>query len=115
MRLIDVDELESRICRLYARPKVSLLEVLSTIGHTPTIAYIEAGVDVLIKAVPTWISVKDRPPEDGGRYIVWADDHIETADYWGDGKWANHDYGVMISGVTHWMPLPEKPIDIERY
>ena len=61
-----------------------------------------------------WISVDDRLPADTGipykRYFVR---HINRLDpdlfwtgvqYWVDGKWD-------IENVTHWMPLPEPPIE----
>lgn len=56
-----------------------------------------------------WISVKDKVPEIGQECITW------------DGKWIfmeSFDYEIdddpcfSQSGtcVTHWMPLPEKPM-----
>lgn len=55
-----------------------------------------------------WISA-EMPPEDDERYIVFDGNQIEVADYWGNGKWANHRFGVMICDVTHYMPLPKVP------
>lgn len=65
-------------------------------------------IQQLEAAVPQWISV-ETPPEDDERYIVWDGNQVEIAEYWGDGEWANHRFGVMICGVTHYMPLPEPP------
>lgn len=63
-----------------------------------------------------WVSVKDRLPDEKGRYLVafypcqW--DHVsKTALYTGidtfRGKaaWAKRKY----QKVTHWMPLPQPP------
>ena len=59
-----------------------------------------------------WISVKDRLPEHGKRYLIYAtseggkNHRITTAAYGGH---------FALSGrcaywkVTHWMPLPESP------
>lgn len=67
----------------------------------------------LLKAQePKWISVKDRLPEHGKRYLIYAtseggkNHRITTAAYGGH---------FALSGrcaywkVTHWMPLPEPP------
>lgn len=61
-----------------------------------------------------WISAETLP-EDYERYIVWDGNQIEVADYWGDGKWANHRFGVMICGVTHYMPLPKVPKEDKQH
>lgn len=73
------------------------------------INYLEEHADAFYDLVPHWISVNDRLPEDDGHYLVWNNDRMEVAHYWGNGEWANHDYGVMVYGVTHWMTLPEQP------
>lgn len=73
--------------------------------------YLEEHADAFYEMIPQWIGVKDSFPEDDGRYLVWTGDRVEIADYWGDGEWANHDYGVMVYGVTHWMKLPKMPIN----
>lgn len=70
---------------------------------------LEHKISDLTKMVPQWINVEDRLPENDERCIVWNGDRIEAVDYWGDGKWANHYFGVMIHNVTYWMPLPEPP------
>lgn len=79
-----------------------------------------------------WISVKDRLPEDSGDYMVLNDGRIEIAPY--DKEAAQeglYPFGyedkeideigntlidwIEISGVTHWMPLPEPPPKEETY
>lgn len=75
-----------------------------------------------------WISVKDRLPEKSGEYLVYRPPYVCTA--WfaeslcnnpqfeyegmpdlpgfyngdGEGDWVEY-------GITHWMPLPERPED----
>lgn len=51
-----------------------------------------------------WISVKDRLPDKGGRYIV----HDLTLGV--QGYYYHPDvYCPAWKTVTHWMPLPEPP------
>jgi hypothetical protein len=69
----------------------------------------------IVEQMPTiggWISVKDRLPEHGKRYLIYATSgnnkigHITMASFGGH---------FALSGiraywkVTHWMPLPEPP------
>lgn len=69
-----------------------------------------------------WISVGDRLPEQGGDYIVYAQDDDKLVGVWGEnvvtcamydyGEWIwrenDNDYDITVI-VTHWMPLPEPP------
>ena len=77
-----------------------------------------------------WISVKDRLPDNKGRYLVyevWTYGNIIETVSWtpkyngfeehlkGKAIWYNYDseYGDFeVGDVTHWMPLPEPPNDI---
>lgn len=61
-----------------------------------------------------WISVKDRLPEERGRYIVAVCDYkgkIGVFDLWFDyPEWyIDEDDDLYQFEVTHWMPLPEPP------
>lgn len=56
-----------------------------------------------------WIRVKERMPEKGTEVLVFNGSYgvatykhpHNVSDWWdGDGAW---------EGVTHWMPLPERP------
>lgn len=61
-----------------------------------------------------WISVSERLPEVGGRYLVVTDsssDPFVDAATWSRGVWWSgmspaEEWGMEI---THWMPLPEFP------
>ncbi len=60
----------------------------------------------------SWISVKDRMPEDDATYLVYGRNGygIVFAVYYGDGEWLTCDDLTNITRfVTHWMPLPEPP------
>ena len=60
-----------------------------------------------------WISVKDRLPEKTGSLIVFCDGISDCGYYFHDTK--DFDADGMADGgneiVTHWMPLPEPPIN----
>ena len=65
------------------------------------------------QAASSWISVKDRKPEEGGTYIVAAfDGHARQVTF---AKWQKRVGGWLMTGarsywhVTHWMPMPEPP------
>lgn len=83
--------------------------------HEEVLAKIFSTFDEVYKdnyAPTNWISVKDRLPEHGKRYLVYAtsgdgkEHHITTAAYGGH---------FALSGrcaywkVTHWAYLPEPP------
>lgn len=56
-----------------------------------------------------WISVKDRLPETYGKYLVACrGNNIPQIRYY-DGVW---DVWNCVAEVTHWMPLPELPKDM---
>lgn len=60
----------------------------------------------------SWISVKDRMPEDDATYLVYGRNGygIVFAVYYGDGEWLTCDDLTNITRfVTHWMPMPEPP------
>lgn len=105
--VVDVD----RVARCGDCPYLGVSEACKLVIGRDALAYIqqlEARISELAETMSQWISAKT-PPEDDERYIVFDGSQIEVADYWGDGKWANHRFGVMICGVTHYMPLPEPP------
>ena len=80
--------------------------------------------------VPEWISVKDRLPEEDGKYLVFeqsngrtntsvlrfAKDARKVDKYDFKGRWKNAWYEYdsewghyTVNSVTHWMPLPKPP------
>ena len=80
--------------------------------------------------VPHWISVKDRLPEESGNYIVCCDDSscsygegiwyssdvVVVSEYY-EGSWIWYEGGTewsLENIVTHWMPLPEPPKEVEE-
>ena len=70
-----------------------------------------------LQKVPTWIPVAERLPESGTRALVMRFDFVtETPFYdllWFDkGEWWNRRYTGDFA-VTHWMPRPEPPEEVE--
>lgn len=58
----------------------------------------------------TWISVKERLPEEGERVLFFCDD-VDIGYFFKERGWHFLDGGdwFEINEVTHWMPLPEPP------
>lgn len=129
MRLIDGDELYETIS-----------DHVTTVSVCPTVDWAMGKTQFKkicledIKNAPTvggWISVKNRLPGEDGSYLVYCTSYCNVADfsiclenvddYDFEGKnrpgWFNYDgeYGYYeITGVTHWMPLPEPPKEVSR-
>lgn len=55
-----------------------------------------------------WISVKDRLPESAGWYLVFYNGSNMQVAFFKGKKWPfdNHYHKI-----THWMPLPEPPME----
>ncbi|MGM9551947.1 MAG: DUF551 domain-containing protein [Clostridia bacterium] len=64
-----------------------------------------------------WISVKDKLPENGGAYIIYAG-IVGVAWYKkGSQVWEMPNglkTEVSDEIVTHWMPLPSPPMEVEE-
>lgn len=59
-----------------------------------------------------WISVKDRMPDKVGIYLVATDSHriAMATNHGNNGTVAAR---AFADSVTHWMPLPQHPEDLE--
>ncbi len=68
-----------------------------------------------IRNMPTvnsWISVKDRLPDEGKYVLVWESQGFAYCDKLICGIWnIGASNGAII---THWMPLPEPPKEVKR-
>ena len=85
---------------------------------------------VVQRTVQEWISVKDRLPDEDGKYLVFeqsggrtntsilrfAKDARKVDRYDFNGRWKNAWYEYdsewghyTVDSVTHWMPLPQPP------
>ncbi|HFE4502739.1 TPA: DUF551 domain-containing protein [Klebsiella pneumoniae] len=66
-----------------------------------------------------WIPVSERPPEDSGRYWCYVEEqndlgksHYQWNCSWNGDRWWVESEGGGI--VTHWMPLPAAPQEVNR-
>lgn len=118
MRMIDADELHAKISKW---PDSVMYKdwVQSAIATAPTVP---VGGD--------WVNTKDRLPERNGKYIVTACDEGEPYDkkIWNDTvvvcavyyksrwTWEENSTEYSLDGiVTHWMPLPEPPEEVQKH
>ena len=70
-----------------------------------------------------WISVKDSLPDEEGEYLIWPHDKYGGAlvpfniypggSYEKNTFYLESEYGEVsiLEGITHWMPLPDKPAE----
>lgn len=108
MRLIDADEL---VDRFMSRPSdyYHTMAVVEEINDTPTAAAensASAGVHF-----DGWVSVKEKAPEVGKVYIVYAAGRVDVGRYIAKDNWL---IGSFFPQPTHWMELPEFPKEAGR-
>jgi hypothetical protein len=62
-----------------------------------------------------WISVEERLPQYTGQWCICADNNgnVFCAFPSKRGTFLEEPHGLNITGVTHWMPLPEPPKESE--
>lgn len=110
MRPIDADELVKRTEEF----KCDWNE--KTAPYSWNHAY-DSFIDIIDEqpTVGDWISVKDRLPERGGTYLCFqplaASFCMVNTYRWSttNNGWRGAQIGSVITGITHWMPLPEPP------
>lgn len=61
-----------------------------------------------------WIPVTERLPQDGMEVLAWSQSGFAYVDWFIDGKWkVNGLVDGKYEFVTHWMPLPAPPEEVE--
>ena len=75
-------------------------------------------IDELREKLPKWISVKERLPIDRlKKYLVAFQDAggsiVDMARYFPSDGWTCDNWDVPQNLITHWMPLPEAPKEVE--
>ena len=69
-------------------------------------------------AMPKWIPVTERMPAVRQRVLVYCESktikkHVTACTYMG-GYLGAEQFSRHVRNVTHWMPLPEPPKEVER-
>lgn len=73
-----------------------------------TVAYIKQ----LEAQVPRWIPVIERLPEDGKDVLVLIRGIVDVGFHFAQYGWET--YTMRTVGITHWMPLPEPPKEVQH-
>ena len=62
-----------------------------------------------------WIPVTERLPERGVEVLVCdtREDYVSIWEHMGDGLWFGNEVIWATEDITHWMPLPEPPKEVE--
>ena len=76
------------------------------------------AIEELLAAVPKWISVEERLPESGERVLIMFkpfedDENISIGWLTKSGFDCYDDSVYFFRSVTHWMPLPEAPKEVQ--
>lgn len=90
--------------------------ILDKLQKTVKAALLAKDINVPDKNVGRWISVEERLPECGSLCMVLRFDYVTSTPFvdllWFDGEWWNRIHHGNYA-VTHWMPLPELPKEVE--
>lgn len=108
MRLIDADALDAAFTDL----RFNTDRTLKHWGDRQDWCLHGSEVEKLIDNAPTvsgWVSVKDRLPDKPCACLLFNIYGWRTFDFWEDDGWEISDENE----ITHWMPLPEPPADME--
>lgn len=70
------------------------------------------GWNDAVEAIPRWIPVEERLPEDGKNVLIFVSTmsswwHVEVD--WRTGNSWHNNAETDWNKITHWMPLPEPP------
>ena len=96
---------------------------VATIGSRFTTEFIEAVADHLIAngvTVQQWIPVKERLPKEGETVLAfgyWHEKFQPLCCYLSPhhkGEWFTNVAGQQVYEVTHWIPLPETPMEVQK-
>ena len=71
------------------------------------------AIEELQAALPHWISVEERLPEQGERVLVSNGGFICESYLSQSGKWQRGGVDMFFMTPTHWMPLPAPPKEVQ--
>lgn len=85
---------------------------------------LRAVIDTLknMTAVPRWVRCEEEMPKEYGEYLGYANGDVmflkfdpDQMDEW---KWTSYDaegsFPLRMCDITHWMPLPEPPKEVQE-
>ncbi|HHL8702005.1 TPA: DUF551 domain-containing protein [Escherichia coli] len=96
-----------QLCKILPGDMVEIVEIaMRKTGNSPV-------------TPDAWISCSERMPEETGDIIVVSDGIVMSGISYSrrDGFYIaalEYDDDELIGGVTHWMPLPEPPQEVNR-
>lgn len=70
-------------------------------------------VDIVPKGENTlslWKNIKEEEPKEKGLYLTYSQSNGITIAFWNN-SWCSCGETIDTDSITHWMPLPNKPID----
>ena len=124
MRLIDADAMLSELKPITYEMEQNAVTIADMSNIMRNWVYRQPTAP----AYGQWVSVEDRLPERNGTYIVtacderepydmiiWNDTVVVCAEYYkGCWTWEENNTEYSLDGiVTHWMPLPEPPKEVQ--
>lgn len=110
-RHIDADVLSKAVyqSKNNNRHSGTILRLSHDNEHRHFLAMIDAAPTVDVSPDTKWISVKERLPENKGRYIIYVHGP-EPFVSWFDGyRFRTIGIAPFVYPATHWMALPEPP------
>lgn len=69
------------------------------------------SVQIVDSVADRWIPVSERMPENDGAYLCWDNRYVTTYAFI-FGAWQANQF--IAKNITHWMPLPAGPQEVNR-
>ena len=85
-------------------------EALALIGEDTNVPAAATDINVGGK-IDSWISVKDRLPDEDGWYLVCKHNRVRVAEWCKDCWYNESDLPIDDCAITYWQSLPEPPKD----
>lgn len=58
-----------------------------------------------------WKKIKEEEPKETGLYLTYSESNGINIAVWREFYWCSCGETINVDSITHWMPLPNKPID----